>query len=193
MNKKKVIDLISEQYSLLSSECRLELEQNAIIRNLDRNTILVKEGQYSDKAFYVVSGCARAYYLRDGKDISDWFAFENDFISSINSFFLQVPSPHFIEVLEPSIILEISRDTVEELSDRYRDFDRLSKVIVTKTMLQQRERMYAMQFQTAEQKYESIVANHPNIAQRVSLTDIASYIGITLETLSRIRKPKSRI
>ena len=155
--------------------------------------MLVREGQYADKTFFIVKGCARAYYLKDGKDISDWFAFENDFISSINSFFLNVPSPHFIELLEDSVLLEIARENVEKLSDTYRDFERLSKIVVIKTMLKQQERISSMQFHSAEQKYKTILSIHPNISQRIPLTHIASYLGITLETLSRIRKRLHRI
>jgi CRP-like cAMP-binding protein len=177
----------------LTSECKFELSNNSKILVLEKGTTLIREGQYSDKTFFIINGCARAFYLKDGKDISDWFAFENDFISSINSFFLNIPSPHFIELLEDSVLLEISRENVEKMADTYRDFERLSKVIVIKTMLMQQERISSMQFHSAEQKYENVLSIHPNISQRIPLTHIASYIGITLETLSRIRKRLSRI
>ena len=188
MDKRKAIELISSQYSLLSSDCKAELSQNSKMLVCEKGKTLVREGQYADKTFFIVNGCARAYYLKEGKDISDWFAFENDFISSINSFFLDVPSPHFIELLEDSLLLEISRETVEKLADTYRDFERLSKIVVVKTLLKQQERISSLQFHSAEEKYDHIIASQPNIIKRIPLTHIASYIGITLETLSRIRK-----
>ena len=193
ITKEEIISTISETYSTLTHDCQQELSNGSKILDLPKGAMLVKEGQYSDKTYFIIKGCARAYYLKEGKDISDWFAFENDFISSINSFFLNVPSPHFIELLEDSILLEISRKNAEILSDKYRDFERLSKIIVTKTMLQQQERISSMQFHSAEQKYDNILSIRPNIDQRIPLTHIASYIGITLETLSRIRNPKNRI
>jgi len=190
MTKEKAINIISKVYSKLSKECQLELADRAKLLQLPKETILVKEGQYSDKTFFIIKGCARAYYLKDGKDISDWFAFENEFISSINSFFLHIPSPHYLEVLEDTVLVEISRAETDKLSDKYREFERLTKIIVTKTMLQQQERIASMQFYSAEQKYNNLLSIYPTITQRVPLTHIASYIGITLETLSRIRKPK---
>ena len=193
MTKEEVINIISETYSTLTYECQQEFSNSSKILIQKKGTTLVKEGQYSDKTFFIIEGCARAYYLKDGKDISDWFAFENDFISSINSFFLNIPSPHYIEVLEDSILLEISGKDVEILSAKYHEFERLSKIIVIKTMLQLQERIASMQFHSAEQKYENLLSIRPNIVQRIPLMHIASYIGITLETLSRIRKPKSRI
>lgn len=193
MDKKKAIEIISNQYSVLTAECKLELSRNSKFLVLEKGKTLVREGQYSDKIYFIVKGCARAYYLKDGKDISDWFAFENDFISSINSFFRNVPSPHFIELLEDSVLLEISREDIEKLENMYPDFERLSKVVIITTMLKQQERISSLLFHSAEEKYENILSTHPNIIQRVPLTHLASFIGITLETLSRIRKRLSRI
>ena len=193
MTKEEIIKNISETYSALSLECQMELPDKATILSLEKGSILVREGQYSDKTFYIIKGCARAYYLKDGKDISDWFAFENEFISAIVSFFTEKPSPHYIELLEDSILIELSRDDIEGLADKYHDFERLLRVIVTQTMLSHQERIASMQFYNAEQKYENLLVIRPDITQRVPLTDIASYLGITLETLSRIRNPKNRI
>jgi CRP-like cAMP-binding protein len=190
LDKNKIVDRITSKYSNLNDLAKIELLENARVLKLPKGTTLVKEGQLSDKTFFIIKGCARAYYLKEGKDISDWFAFEDEFISSINSFFLNVPSPHY---LEDSILLEISRNDVEKLSEKYHDFERLTKVIVTKTMLQQQQRIVSMQFYTAEEKYKNLLSIRKDITNRVPLTHIASYIGITLETLSRIRNMVVRI
>lgn len=187
ISKEKIIELVSNQYCELPLECQQVLSKNTRILSLEKNHLLVKEGQYADKTYFVQEGCVRAYYLKDGKDITDWFAFENEFISSINSFFLNVPSPHYIEVLEPSILLEISRALVLELSQKYHAFERLGSILVTKTMLELQQRIVSIQFETAKQKYENLLAIRPDITQRIPLTHIASYLGITLETLSRVR------
>ena len=190
MTKEGIISRISDTYFTLTFQCQEEFSNSSKVLVLKKGETLVREGQYSDKIFFILNGCARAYYLKDGKDISDWFAFENDFISSINSFFLNIPSPHYIELLEDSILLEISRKNVERLSDEYTDFERLNKLLLIKTMLQQQERISSMQFHSAEQKYRNILSIRPDIIQRIPLTHIASYIGITLETLSRIKNVK---
>jgi CRP-like cAMP-binding protein len=193
MDIEQIIENIELHYLKLTNECRCELKDFSKVITLDRGTVVVREGQFSDKTFFIAKGSARAFYLKNSKDITDWFAFENHFICSINSFFLDVPSPHFIEVLEPSILLEISRDRANELSDKYREFDRLSKMVITHTMLQLQERIVSVQFETAQQKYDNLLNIRPDIIRRVALTHIASYLGITLETLSRIRNPKNRI
>lgn len=189
----QVIETISTAYAPLTDACKAELSALGKALRLDKATVVVKEGQYADKCYYIIKGCARAYYLKEGKDITDWFAFENDFISSINSFFLGVPSPHFIEVLEDTQVLEIARDKIQYLRDKYHDFERLGSAIVTKTMLQLQQRVVSMQFETAQQKYDNLTALNPQIAQRIPVMHMASYLGITVETLSRIRNPKNRI
>ena len=193
LDTEKSITIISETYSPLTDNCKTDFKHVCKFLRLDKSTLLVKEGQNADKTYFIVKGCARAYYLKGDKDITDWFAFENDFISSINSFFENIPSPHFIELIEPTTFLEISREDIFNLCDKYHDFDRLGRIIVTKTMLQLRNRIVSVQFETAQQKYESLLAIRPDITQRVPLTHIASYLGMTLETLSRIRNPKNRI
>jgi CRP-like cAMP-binding protein len=193
MTYEKILSDIENNYSNLPTECKVELQLNSKILTVDKETTLVKEGQYADKTYFIVNGCARAYYIKDGKDITDWFAFENDFINSINSYFQNILSPHYIEVLEQSIVLEIPRDIANKLAKKYIEFERLEKTAITKTMLQLQARIVSMQFETAQQKYENLVKVKPDITQRVPLTHIASFLGITLETLSRIRNTKNRI
>lgn len=193
MKIEQIIEKITVSYLHLSEECKNELQSVSKILKIRKGTVIVREGQFSDKAYFIAEGSARTYYLKDGRDITDWFAFENDFISSIISFFLDVPSPLYLQVLEDSTVLEISKKNIDLLSHKYWEIERLSKLIVTKTMLLLQQRIVSIQFETAQQKYENLLRVMPDITQRVNLTHIASYLGITLETLSRIRQPKNRI
>ena len=193
MNSEKILNEIGEIYSPLSIECRQELIANFNVLTLNKGEIVVREGQFSDKAYLIVQGCSRAFYLKDGKDISDWFAFENEFMASIVSFFCREPSPHYIEFIEDSIVIEFSRDTIDNLSGKYHDFERLISKVVTKTMLGLRERLSSILFNKAEERYKQLINTRPDVTNRIPLTHIASYLGITLETLSRIRNPKKRI
>ena len=193
MDINAAIEDMCLHYSSLGEECRQELKALCTLAVHEKGTLLVKEGQLSGKNYYIVKGCVRACYLKDGKDITDWFAFEHEFINAINSYYQHVPSPHYIEVLEQSIILEMSRDTVNTLAERYHDFALQGTLILGRIMLQLQQRIVSLQFESAQQKYTHLVHVRPDITQRVALTHIASYLGITLETLSRIRNPKRRI
>ncbi|WP_338815470.1 Crp/Fnr family transcriptional regulator (plasmid) [Bernardetia sp. Wsw4-3y2] len=188
---EEVLQTIDKQYSVLSKECKIDISDVAKLVVLEKQQLLISEGELENNMYIIIKGCARAFYLKDGKDITDWFAFENDFLCSINSFFLSIPSPHFIETLEPSILLRISKSDTEKLSQNHHSFETLAKNVVIKTMLQLQERIVGIQFETAQQKYENLLKILPSITQRVALTHIASYLGITLETLSRIRNPRN--
>ena len=190
---KEVFNEIEKNYVTLSSECRQELIANAETITMAKSEIVVCEGQFSKKAYLIVQGCARAYYLKDGKDISDWFTFENQFMASIVSFFSEEPSPHYIEFVEDSTVLEFSKDTFDSLCNKYHDFERFVSRVVTETMLGLCERLYTIQFNKAEDRYKHLLSIHPDVTNRIPLTHIASYLGITLETLSRIRNPKTGI
>jgi CRP-like cAMP-binding protein len=190
---ENAIETISENYSLLTEDCKSDLKNSCKLLCLDKLSLIVKDGQFADKMYFIVSGCVRAFYHKDDKEITDWFAFEGDFMSSINSFYHGVSSKHSIELLEPTTFLEITREAIFTLTDKYHCFERLGRIAVTKTMLQLQERIVSIQFETAQQKYESLINTRPDIVQRVPLTYIASHLGITLETLSRIRNPKNRI
>jgi CRP-like cAMP-binding protein len=182
-----ILKQAGENYGPLTEECVADLLKCSTILEAGKHEILVKEGQYSDKSFYIIKGSARAYYLKDGKDISDWFAFENDFISSVNSFFQDVPSPHYIEIMEESVLMLTRKKDFLLLCDKHHCFERLVRNVVTRTMLQLQQRIVGMQFESARQRYENLLNVRPDIILRVPLTHIASYLGITLETLSRIR------
>lgn len=190
MDFEKIIHAINQTGSELSENCIAAFSQVARIRQVDKDEILIREGQPSNKVFFIAQGSARVYYLKDGKDITDWFAFENDFISSINSFYLETPSEHFVEVLEPGVVLELTKEHVKSLSSQFPEFNELEKKLVTKTMLRLHQRIISIQFETAQQKYLNLLQVRPDIALRVPLTHIASYLGITLETLSRIRNKR---
>lgn len=193
MSPEASINELASTISPLSQECQDELLANSVLKTYHKGEVVVREGQYSKKAFLIIEGCGRAYYLKDGKDISDWFSFENEIMAPIVSFFGDTPSPHYCEFIEDSTALEFTKETVDMLSAKHHDFERLISKIVTQTLLGLCARLNAIQFNKAEDRFQQLLKIYPNITQRMPLTHIASYLGITLETLSRIRSPKARI
>lgn len=189
----RAVEEISSTYSPLTPQCQTEFAKVSKIISVKKSAILVKEGQHADKLYYVLNGCLRVFYLKDGNEISDWFAFESDFVSSINSFFLEIPSPHYVQAMEDTTYLEISRQNVFSLTVKHHCIETLARKAITQIMLQLQHRIVAIQFENAQQRYDNLIKIRPDILQRVPLMHIASYLGITLETLSRVRNPKNRI
>ena len=193
MDKKAIIQHLKHNYHNFSEDCLEGLEKHCTVLVKKEKETLVREGQYSDYIYFVVEGLVRAYYIKDGRDISDWFAFEQEFICAIQSFFNGVASPHYIETLEPSILIAFKREDTLLLAEQYPEIDQMNKDVLNKTMLTLQERVTAFRFETAQQKYEHLLKLRPQIELRVPLMHITSYLGITLETLSRIRNQKRRI
>lgn len=184
---EEALDALDTSYTSLSTATRNLLRPLCSIHRYDKQEVIVQEGAYSSTLYYVIQGSARAWYLKDGKEITDWFSFEGDFITAINSYFMGVPSPHFVESIEPTIMMEMSREEVNKAREASHEMERLATVAITKTMLHLQQRVVALQFESASQKYENLLRMRPDIEQRVPLGHIASHLGITLETLSRIR------
>jgi CRP-like cAMP-binding protein len=189
----KALETIDQKYAPLSEACKTDIKNCAIVKHYAPAETLVRQDQYADKLYFIIQGGVKIFYLKNGREIVDWFAFENEFFNAIVSFFQNIPSPHYIKSLENTTCLEMNREDVFRLSAQHHCFETLSRIAVTKTMLRLQQRVVSLQFETAQQKYLLLLEEHEDILQRLSLTDISSYLGITLETLSRIRKPKNRI
>lgn len=188
MDINEIIQKNHPKFSSLPKECLEKLLNQSVIKAFLKHDILVKEEQLSKKAFYIVEGMARAYYYVNEKDVTDWFAFENEIICPIVSFFSDKPTPHYIQVGENSIVIEFHVNIVDQLCKEFHEFESFIKQEITQTMLRQQHRISTILFYTAEQKYLQFLKDYPDKYERIPLMHIASHLGMTLETLSRIRK-----
>ena len=164
-----------------------------------KDFFLLKENTVSDYIYFIKKGVARIYYYKNarpadpfgrGKEITEWIALDDQFFLSITSFFQRVPSYLIIQTIEPSEVYGIHHDDFMNLADKYHDVERLLRKMVTLSLILSQVRMDSIQFESAQQRYEKLLQTTPQIVQRVPLTYIASFLGITLETLSRIRSQK---
>jgi CRP-like cAMP-binding protein len=151
---------------------------------------LVREQAVSDYIYFIKKGIARIYYYKNDKEITEWIAMDEQFFLSITSFFQRTPSHLIIQTIEPAEVYGIHHNDFMRLADQYHDIERLLRKMVTGSLILSQIRMDAIQFETAPQRYERLLKNSPNIIQRVPLSYIASFLGVTLETLSRIRSAR---
>lgn len=193
IDNKEFFFAITKYYCPLSEECLQELIAVSTPKHLAANEVIIEEGKTVQRAYFIVKGSMRAFYIKEGREVTDWFAFENEFISGINSYFESIPSRHSIQTIEETICIEISKANVEELIAKYPEFMFLMNKVLEHTVLKLQRRIFSLQFASAYQRYNDLLEQFPEINQRVALKHIASYLGITLETLSRIRNPNYRI
>ncbi|RYD97527.1 MAG: Crp/Fnr family transcriptional regulator [Sphingobacteriales bacterium] len=152
-----------------------------------KGTPLVRAGADSDKMFFLLKGAARAWYLHQDKEYTDWFVFENMFFCSILSFFGGQPSVQCIEALEPCDVLVLTRAQIAQLADSYPDMQRLNNLLLTHALVTLQQAIIDQRFKTAPERYAALMEGYPLALQRVPLKHIASYLGVAPETLSRIR------
>ena len=154
---------------------------------LAKNEYLVAGGKTCRHLYFLQQGALRGYYILEGKEITHWFAFENDFVTSFHSFITQQPAVENIQLLEGSILWAISKEKLAGLLNRYREIERLVRIVYENYYIRLEERFINAQFKTAAERYQNLLQQTPHMIERVPLGYIASYLGISQETLSRIR------
>ncbi len=153
-----------------------------------RKDLLVSGAICKDFAF-VVKGCLRSYTIDEkGTEHVVQIAMENYWIADLHSYFTQQPSQTNIEAIEDSHLLLLSASSLEELYDQIPSLDRFFRKLFANALVISLERMNQSNSETAEKRYTKLLKEHPDIIRRVPLLHIASFLGITPESLSRIRK-----
>ncbi len=176
-----------QNYSPLSAAAQNALEDCFEKVTLPKNDFLLTEGQICRHLYFLESGALRGFYNLDGKEITHWFGFEKDFVTSFHSFITHEPAVENIQLLEGSILWAISKETLTALFNQYHEIERLMRIAYEKYYIRLEERFVNAQFKTASERYENLLQQTPHIIERVPLGFIASYLGISQETLSRIR------
>jgi len=160
-------------------------------RKIKRKQYLLQEGDTCKYFSYVVQGCFKTYGVdKSGKEHNLLFTAEDDWITDIDSLHKERPSKLFIEAIEPSIILQISKGDLWYLYSNYPKFDRNFRVIIEDKYIELQNRLLQTFSTTAYERYESFLEQYPTLANRLPNTQIASYLGITPEFLSKIRNER---
>lgn len=174
-------------YHALSTEAETAVHDSFEQIVLSKNEYLVTEGKTCRHLYFLDTGALRGFYNLEGKEITYWFAFEGDFVTSFHSFITRQPAIENIQLLEGSILWSISREKLDRLMNAYHEIERIVRIAYENYYIRLEERFVNSQFKTAAERYEQLLQINPHWMERVSLGYIASYLGISQETLSRIR------
>lgn len=181
---------ILQQVNPLSVETQEAFSSILHTKQVKRGDHLVRIGQVPENFYFVVKGLARVYYLRNDQDITDYFAIDNQFIGALPALFSQQPSHKAIEVLEDSTISYFSYAAFDKLCEQHHDLERASRKMTIYGMLEGQQRIESIRFLSAKERYEELEKLYPGITNRAPLKHIASYLGTTQVSISRIRAGK---
>ena len=177
-----------ESYLPLEKHERQLLEDRVVQRRIKRRQFILQEGFPCKHYSFVVEGCFKMYGVDNkGSEHNLQFAAENDWIADIGSFHAGKPSKLFIEAMEPSLILQIEKEDLYFLYLNIPKLDRIFKVIIENKFVELQNRVLQNISSTAQERYVTFLEQYPQLALRLPNTQIASYLGITPEFLSKIR------
>jgi CRP-like cAMP-binding protein len=172
----------------LGKEERQFLENKIKYKSVRRNQYLLQEGDVANQLFFVKKGCLRLYSLNSNGVLQILqFAVQDWWITDIASFVSQGPSRLFIDAIKPSEILILQKKDRDELMQVFPSFERYFRIKIENAFISQQQRLLNNMTLTALERYEDFIEKYPTIAADIPQMQIASYLGITPEFLSKIR------
>jgi CRP-like cAMP-binding protein len=179
---KNVIQLADNDFMLLESKCT-EIE-------FEKGQILLREGEIAKNLYFLEKGLLSGKCNRNGKEVINWFAYENQFVTSMYSFVSQKPSYESIEALEYGLAYGITFEKLQSLYKQISGFEKLGRILTEQYYIKLEERTLSLQYLSASDRYKQFLEQEPELYQRISLGQLSSYLGISQETLSRVRAKK---
>ncbi|WP_067149464.1 Crp/Fnr family transcriptional regulator [Pseudotamlana agarivorans] len=184
--ESKILKYLSK-YTSITKELENAVNESAFFKTYKKGTILLKEGSFSNECYFILDGCIRSYFLKDGEEKTIEFYTEEDVVTPAN-YGKSTPSRYYLECIEDTVV-NVGNPTIEnEMYQKYPQLESLSRVIAEVILTKQQESFTEFKTSTPEERYLNLLKTKPDLLQRVSQYQIASYLGITPESLSRIRK-----
>lgn len=157
-------------------------------KTFQKGQLMLSEGEVCRYLFLVEKGLLRLFfYDKAGNDITHWFAAEEMLLTDPGSYFNQTPSFFSIQAIEETTVKSIYFETLERAMDESHKLERLGRIYAMNTLVMMEHRIIDWQVKSAEERYIELIENYPNLFRRTKLGHIASYLGITQQSLSRIR------
>lgn len=185
--KNKLIHYFSKITPLSADEIQL-LTDTMLIKQVKKDSFLLKEGQLNKDTFFILDGLVREYKVIDGEEISTHFFSEEQWIISLTSFTEETPSTHNLICMEDTTVVIGNETKAQELFKKYPRFETVSRMVMESVFSEQQKTMSAYLTDSPEQRYLRLFETKPDLIQRVPQYQLASYIGVKPESLSRIRK-----
>lgn len=185
---QQLIDTILQFGSLTNQQIEL-IKSKTETRNLKAGDYFSEAGKTANHVGFIINGIFRVcYYNKDGNEITRYFIDENNFLVDLNSFSYHIPSSEYIQAVTDVELVVFKRSSLTDLANTIVGWDKITNQITTKALLDKVSRISPMVAEDATTRYQNFLEQFPKIALRIPLSYLASYLGITQQSLSRIRK-----
>lgn len=180
-----LFDFISKYISLTDDEKNVLLSLN-LFHSVKKGTVLLKEGQKSQESYFVLKGCIRVYYIIDGEEKTTAFYTELDALTP-HCVISKASSDYFISCVEDSILLISNTDMTAEVNSKFPKFDVMCRMFSEELLAKQQIDFDEFKTSSPEQRYLNLLQKRPDLIQRVPQHQLASFLGIKPQSLSRLR------
>lgn len=171
----------------LSEEAKIAFSNEIEVFSFERGDLLEEEGRVCNHLYFIMEGSARSYYTRDNKEITVSFSLEKEFLTAMHSFISRKPSYENIEAMEKTRVGRINYVSLMKLFEKYQDLERSYRLILEQYYITLEEQLIFAKFKSARDRYLDLMEYRPKIIHKASVGQIASYLDMSIETLSRIR------
>lgn len=185
--KRDVARELARKYSTMTHDELDILESVLVPRKYAKGEMVLSEGEVCESIIYIDKGLLRQFYLKNGKEVTEYLAVEGCIMMSIESLFKEIPSLQQIEAIEPTIVYELPKKRLEEVALHNVNIQILYRKILEESLILSQVHADLVRFESAENRYRRMCKISPQIALRAPLLFIASYLQMTPETLSRVR------
>lgn len=179
-----------EKYIKLSDSLKQELVNRISFRSFKKGELLDDADKICTHSYFIESGIVRTYFIKDGKEISEYFCGTDEWVNSPRSFIQRTKDIYYIDAIENTDVFCLHVNDLVYLFDNFPEMERYSRLSMGTIFGHLMERITSLRFTSAKEKYEHFCQTYCDIYSRIPLGMVATYLGITQETLSRIRAEK---
>jgi len=174
----------------LSADMHEHLQKIMKTKEVQKRSYLLRAGHVCGRIYFIKKGLLRCFYIKGDHEVSSWFMKEGDVIVSVESFYQQNNSYESIQALEDCRLIYIDYDELQYIYCHFPEFNFIGRVLTEKYYCQSEQRLFSLRMQRSQERYDYLVEHHSELVLRVPAKYLASYLGITEVTLSRIKGRK---